>query len=50
MVLHLLHIGPVIRYVYLLKFRGREMKKESDQEDVKEEKIKVRVGRARVWF
>ena len=40
-ILHLLHIGPVLRYVYLLKFRAREMAGKQPDEDLEDKKIKV---------
>ena len=40
-VLHMLHIGPVIRYICLLKFRSKEKGKKQDDEELEEKKIKV---------
>ncbi|XP_063694482.1 uncharacterized protein LOC134826129 isoform X2 [Bolinopsis microptera] len=39
-VLHMLHIGPVIRYICLLKFRSKEKGKKQDDEELEEKKIK----------
>ena len=42
MVLHLLHMGPVARYICLLKFRSKEKGKKQDDDELEEKKIKVK--------